>query len=185
AIGKLEPRVRLIVDDLIKNAADAQEFDLVSDIAFPLAAAVICDLLGVPRSDIGRVREWSTMCSRLVEPFVTPQKLPLAERVLQTFLDYFTDLVEQRRRQPGDELLSSLIAAEEQGDRLTTHELLVTAALIIGASIETIENLLGTAVLTLLRYPDQLVRLRDDPQLLTSAVEEFLRYESPVQMSTR
>src|SRR5205823_13157061 len=102
-----------------------------------------------------------------------------------SLVQYFTDLVEQRRPNPGNDLLSAMIAAEETGDRLTHQELVTTATLLFVAGHETTSNLIGNAMLALLRNPDELRRLRDDPGLIRSAVEEFLRYDSPVQFTAR
>jgi cytochrome P450 len=185
AVAELEPRVHAIVDQLLATGEESGRLEVIGDLAFPLPALVICELLGVPVEDRDRMRDWSGAGARLVEPFMTPEEFPVADQGLRHLLDYFAALVEERRKRPRADLLSSLIAAEEEGDRLTTNELLVTAVLLFAAGHETTKNLIGTAVLTLLRHPDQLARLRADPGLINTAVEEFLRYEPPVQVTAR
>src|SRR5262249_29975537 len=108
-----------------------------------------------------------------------------AELATGQLLDYFRHLVAQKRGRPGDDLLSALISAEEHGQRLTTEELLANSVLLLAAGHETTVNLIGNGVLALLRHPDQMDRLRREPELIRSAVEEMLRYDSPVQMTTR
>lgn len=183
AVSQLKARVRSIAQELLETASRSGKLDLIEAFASPLPAYVIGDLLGVPVQDRELMRHWAG--TELVKPFLSIDRLARADRIMQELLDYFSELIEERRKQPRDDLLSSLISAHEGQDFLTTRELLVTVALIFVAAHETVENLLGTALLTLLRHPSELARLRREPTLIDAAVEECLRYESPVQVSTR
>ena len=178
--------VQSIVDQLL-DAVDGQDvIDVVGDLGYPLPVAVICDLLGVPPFDHARFRQLSSDASRLLDGgALDPMSQQKGVVAGMELFQYFTDLVEQRRPNPGDDLLSAMIAAEEAGDRLTHPELITTATLLFVAGHETTTNLIGNAALALLRNPAELERLRTDPTLIRTAVEEFLRYDSPVQFTAR
>ncbi|MFN2503298.1 MAG: cytochrome P450 [Acidimicrobiales bacterium] len=168
------------------TAARGGDMDIVADLGYPLPVAVICELLGVPSFDREKFRQMSSDASRLLDGgTLDPEAQERGVVAGMHLFQYFTDLVEERRPRPGDDLLSAMIAAEEAGDRLTHQELITTATLLFVAGHETTTNLLGNAMLALLRHPDQLQRLRDDPSLIRSAVEELLRYDSPVQFTAR
>ena len=186
AIEAMRPRVQALVDGLLDQVVDRGELDIVSELAYPLPVSVICEMLGVPAFDHARFRQLSSDASRLLDGGALDAESEQRGIVagMQLF-QYFTDLVEERRPHPGNDLLSAMIAAEQEGDRLTHPELITTATLLFVAGHETTTNLIGNAVLALLRNPDQLARLRDDPTLIRSAVEEFLRYDSPVQFVAR
>jgi cytochrome P450 len=184
-------QVQHLVDELLDAVVERGhpghgEMDVVGDLGYPLPVAVICELLGVPAFDRALFRQLSSDASRLLDggalDSASEQRGIVAG--MQLF-QYFTDLVEERRPHPGDDLLSAMIAAEEAGDRLTHEELITTATLLFVAGHETTANLIGNAVLALLRNPSQMRRLRDDPTLIRSAVEELLRYDSPVQFTAR
>jgi cytochrome P450 len=190
----MRARVQALVEGLLDKVADEGELDVVADLGYPLPVAVICEMLGVPAFDHARFRQLSSDASRLLDggalDAVSEQRGIVAG--MQLF-QYFTELVEERRLRaerrdnpnPGDDLLSAMIAAEEAGDRLTHPELITTATLLFVAGHETTTNLIGNAMLALVRHPDELRRLRDDPGLIRTAVEEFLRYDSPVQFTAR
>jgi cytochrome P450 len=182
----MRPRVQQLVDDLIDKSIETAELDVVGDLGYPLPVSVICELLGVPRVDHATFRSWSADASRLLDGETLDQESQQRGMLagMQLF-QYFTDLVEERRPNPGSDLLSAMIAAEEAGDRLTHPELITTATLLFVAGHETTTNLIGNAVLALLRTPDQLEHLRWDPSLIRSAIEELLRYDSPVQFTAR
>jgi cytochrome P450 len=160
---------------------------VIEDLAYPLPVNVICELLGVPVEDHVRFREWSKEAARALDPVETlsPEEQERRRRVLTAFVEYFEGLIAERRSAPRDDLLSALIAAEEAGDKLSPEELLSTCILLLVAGHETTVNLIGNGTLALLRHPDQLDLLRDDPALARGAVEEFLRYDPPVQMTGR
>lgn len=176
-----------IVARLLDQVEAAGTMELIRDLAFPLPVTVIAHMLGVPAADHDRFKRWSQAVAFLGEPIelATPEIVERANQAMMEFVDYFRALVAEKRRVPEDDLLSALIAAEEHGDRLTLDELLANAILLLFAGHETTVNLLGNGVLSLLRHPDQLALLRENPDLIRNAVEECLRYESPVQTTTR
>ena len=185
-VEMMRARIQGLVDELLDAIHPSGEFDIVSDVGYPLPVAVICELLGVPAFDRELFRRLSSDASRLLDggalDAASQERGVVAG--MQLF-QYFTDLVEQRRPDPKDDLLSAMIAAEESGDRLSHAELITTATLLFVAGHETTSNLIGNAMLALLRNPSELQRLRDDPTLIRPAVEEFLRYDSPVQFVAR
>src|SRR5262245_51636913 len=184
----LRPHVQQIVDGLLERAADAHAMDLIEDFAYPLPVIVICELLGVPVADHERFRRWGLDIARGLDGILLPPDSEVHERSAasrRALIDYFRELIAERRTSPRADLLSGLIAAEEVGDRLSEQELLATCVLLLVAGHETTVNLLGNGTLALLRHPDQLRRLRDDPGLIAGAVEELLRYDGPVQRTAR
>jgi len=184
----LRAQVQALVDELLDAviARGEPEFDIVIDLGYPLPVAVICELLGVPAFDRELFRQLSSDASRLLDGGALDSAAQEKGIVagMQLF-QYFTDLVEQRRPDPKDDLLSAMIAAEEAGDRLSHAELITTATLLFVAGHETTSNLIGNAMLALFRNPSELDRLRTQPDLIKPAVEEFLRYDSPVQFIAR
>ncbi|MGZ4205331.1 MAG: cytochrome P450 [Actinomycetota bacterium] len=184
-IENLRPRVQALVDGMLDEAARRGEADLIADFAFPLPFTVISEMLGVPATDGARLREWSGMIVRSLEPLIDPNLARAIVDASDHMYAYVGDMIERKRKEPGDDLLSALIAAEEQGDVLSDDELIDQVTLLYIAGHETTVNLIGNGVLALLRNRNQLERLRDDPSLVTNAVEELLRFDSPVQMSRR
>ncbi|MBH5336223.1 cytochrome P450 [Streptomyces pactum] len=174
-IEALRPRVRAITDDLLEKMVPLGRADLVERFAQPLPLAVICELLGVPAADRKAFGEWSA-------DIVTPGS-PAAADSAATMTGYLTGLVEDKRRDGGDDLLSALVAARDGGDRLTPEETIGMAFLLLVAGYETTVNLISSGVCALLLRPEQLAALRDDPSLLDGAVEEMLRHESPLGTS--
>jgi cytochrome P450 len=183
----LRPKIEAVVEDLLDRQADHAGFDVVSAFAYQVPVLVICDLLGVPAEDRGRFGAWSAALARGLDNLtVTDSEFIMhGNEAAAGLTDYFRQLVAKRRRQPGADLLSGLIAAEEAGDRLSEDELLATCVLLFFAGHETTVNLIGNGVLALLRHPAELQRLRDKPGLIGGAVEELLRYDSPVQRTGR
>jgi len=186
AVERLRPRVAEIVDQLLDAAtADGPTFDVMADLAEPLPVIVICELLGVPAEDQAQFKPWSSTVSRLIDPDVTPAMVEQALPAVLGFVQYFSGLIEQRRAEPRDDLLSSLIAAESEGDVLSPQELMVMVLLLFIAGHETTTNLIGNGTLALLRNPEQLERLRAEPELVADATEELLRYDPAAQMTVR
>ncbi|MCK9926385.1 cytochrome P450 [Frankia sp. Mgl5] len=187
SVQLLRPRITALVDELLDNALAAGEFDLVETIAYPLPLTVICEILGVPAADHPAVQVWSQALARAFDPdaLMSPEALAERNRAIPEFLEYFGALVERHRREPGDNLISALAQVEEAGDRLTADELLGTCVTLIIAGHETTVNLVGNGMLALLRNPDQLALLRAEPELIGPAVEELLRYDSPIHLNTR
>ncbi|MSQ48245.1 MAG: cytochrome P450 [Deltaproteobacteria bacterium] len=181
----MRPRVQAIVDDLLDAVQATGRMDVIADLAFPLPTIVICEMLGVPPEDREQFKGWTRDLARSLDPIVTPEIIAAADQATVAFTDYFRTLIAIRRKNPQPDLLSGLIATEEQGDRLTEDELIATAILLLGAGHETTMNLIGNGMLALLRNPEQLEKLKRDPTLMPSAVEEFLRYDGSVQMTAR
>jgi cytochrome P450 len=181
----LRPRIEAIVDDLLDVAVAAgPAMDLITALAYPLPITVICELFGVPPSDHDLVRAW---CRQLVNQ-TEAVLIPTFERIEQAadeFEEYLRHLIEKRRAEPANDILSALIAAVHSGDQLTENELISTCYLLLVAGHETTVNLIGNGTLALLRHPHQLRRLQQDPTLIRSAIEELLRYDNPVQRVTR
>jgi cytochrome P450 len=184
-VANLEAPMRELVDDLLDRAAGAGGMDLIADLAFPLPVTVIALLLGVPASDHEQFKHWSTALAVTLEPIVPLEAVAAAEQAAGELTEYFRVLVERKRADPGEDLLSSLVHAEEHGRRLSLEELLANAVLLLAAGHETTVNLIGNGLLALLRHPHQMRQLRDNPGLMRGAVEELLRYDSPVQLTAR
>jgi len=184
AIADLEPWIRDSCRRLL-DGIDATGFDLIDALAFPLPIAVICRLLGVPAEDHAQFRAWGHAVAATLEPqtrrtaFSDPRSAQLA------LAAYLRDLVDKRRADPDDSLLSALIAAEEEGERLTSGELVSTALLLLVAGFETTVNLIGNGTVALLGQPKQWRQLVDEPEQVPAAIEELLRFDSPVQMTSR
>ena len=188
ALAALEPRVERLVDALLDRAAAAGGFDVVEDFAAALPVALIGDMLGVPTGERGPLRGWSQAILGALEPAPGPERVEAGNRAVEEFKDYLRRLIAERRRRPGNdpgEILSALLAAEDAGDRLTEIELLHQCIFLLNAGHETTTNLIANAVMSLLEHPDEHARLRAEPALLPSAVEEFLRYQSPNQLGNR
>jgi cytochrome P450 len=184
---RLRPRVVEIVDELLDRVETKGSLEVIEDLAYPLPVRVICELMGVPAEDHETFRGWSRDLARGLDPqdLMPPEEIERRKTTIDQFTEYFTTLIEKHRKDPRDDLLSALIAAEEAGDKLSPEELLSTCILLLVAGHETTVNLIGNGTLALLRNPDQLQRLRDDPSLIKSAVEEVLRYDPPVQFTGR
>jgi cytochrome P450 len=179
-IERLEPRIAAIADVLLDTMAGRDEVDLIEAYAFPLPIQVICELLGVPSTDRDDFRSWSNAVvagTLSTDPGLTEQSRTAMGRIV----DYIGQLLAAKRRTPGDDLLSALLEVHDQGDRLTENELVSMVFLMLIAGHETTLNLIGNGVYLLLTHPDQRRRIEEDPSLLPSAIEEFLRYESPLQ----
>jgi cytochrome P450 len=183
AIAAIEARIGEIVDDLLRAVERRPTFDLISDFAIPLPATVIAELLGVPVTDLRRFKRWSEDFVAVLD-FSAGADWPALEASLGEFATYVLELATERRGVERDDLLSAL-ASRHEGDALTEQELVSTVILLIVAGHETTTNLIGNGVLTLLRHSDQLERLRADPSLASTAVEEILRFEPPVQATSR
>src|SRR3954451_12279299 len=150
-----------------------------------MRVTVISDMLGVPQEDNELLRAWTSEAVKLLDPNDNVADMLPATGALREMRAYFDELVEARRRGLGDDLLSAMIVAEDEGDHLTHDELLDTTILLFGAGHETTVNLITGGMLNLLRHPDQLARVRDDDAIVPAAVEELLRFGPPVQLTAR
>ena len=185
AVNALEPHIRSLLGSLLDDIDDPAGFDLMQAVAQPLPVIVIAEMLGIPPEDRAQFKIWSDQRARTLEPSIDAHERALADAANKALNDYFRPIIEERRADPKDDIVSALAQAEEEGDRLTELEMLNMLRLLLIAGNETTTNLIGNGVLALLRYPDQLQRLRDDPSLIPSAVDELLRFDSPVQTDFR
>jgi pimeloyl-[acyl-carrier protein] synthase len=184
-VEKLRVHIKGIVDGLLDDVAAGGEMDVIDDFAYPLPALVICELMGVPVEDRDKFKGWSSEVAPVLDPVGSQDTLNKAMGTLANFGLYFWQLIEERRKDPRDDFLSALIAAESNEDRLSIEELIGLCVLIFIAGHETTQNLIGNGLLALLRNRDQLELLRDHPAFVKGAVEELLRYDSPVQLTAR
>lgn len=189
-VSALQPDVRSLVDGLLDRVAEKGQFAVVEDFAYPLPVAVICRLLGVPLEDEPQFSRASALLAQALDPFSTitgvPAEVANERQQAGTWLrDYFHGLIDKRRSRPGEDLLSGLIAVEESGDQLTEEEIVSTCNLLLIAGHETTVNLIGNAVLAMLRNPGQWAALGADADRAPAIVEETLRYDPPVQLAGR
>ncbi|MEV8037988.1 cytochrome P450 [Streptomyces sp. NPDC086182] len=179
-IEQLREPIRRTADQLLDAIAAAERADLIASYAAPLPITVICDLLGVAPADRFDFRSWT---DALVAP--DPARPSLAKEAVGSMLSFLTQLIADKRTAPTDDLLSAMIAVRDEEDRLSEDELMSLAFLILFAGYENTVHLIGNAVLTLLRHPDQLAELRADPTRLSAVVEELARYDGPVPLAIR
>jgi cytochrome P450 len=187
-IASLRPRIVEVVDDLFARVAGDGRMEVVADLAHPLPVQIISELLGVPPEDHEQFRVWSALLARALDPQLADpdqDRLDAGAAARDEFDRYFAGLIAARRTHPREDLLSLLVHAEAEGDKLTENELLATCVLLLVAGHETTANLIANAVLALLRHPDQLATLRARPDLVDGCVEEALRYDAPVQLTSR
>ena len=177
--------IQQLVDDALDRVAPTGEMELIGDLAFPLPFAVISEMLGMPDTDTDQLRQWSGTLVRSLEPLADPELMLEIAEAGDAMRDLVSAVITDKRKAPGDDLLSALIAAEEHGDVLSDDELIEQVMLLYIAGHETTVNLIGNGTLALLNHRDQLDALRSDPDLDANAVEELLRYDSPVQMTRR
>ncbi len=185
AINALEPLVRRTMSGLLDSIGDPTGFDLMEAVARPLPVIVIAEMLGVPARDRARFNEWSARRGRLLEPTISRRERKAGGVASREFDAYFRPVIEERRAAPRQDIVSTLAAAQAEGTQLSDREVLNMLRLLLSAGTETTSNLIGNGVLALLRHPDQLQRLREDPRLIPSAVEELIRYDSPTQTNFR
>ncbi|MGA1244130.1 MAG: cytochrome P450 [Ilumatobacteraceae bacterium] len=185
AIERLRPRVQQLVDDVLDRAASQGGFELVDELAFPIPFQVISDLLDMPTNRADELRDWSQIITLALEPTATLEYLDRGDAAFAELIPYLIDVVESRRRSPGDDLLSALLAVEDQGDTLSMPELMSFVVLLYIAGHETTVNLIGNSVNALLNHPDQLAAWHADPSIGSRAVDECLRFDGPVQQTVR
>lgn len=184
-VNEMRPHIEEIANFLIDRLEGREQFDLVSEFAFPLPVTVIAEMLGVPREDREKFKNWSHALTDTLEPTPNLERMKLANTATEELYDYLRPLVAQRRKEPKNDLISALAAAEDEGKKLTEEELLANCVLILVAGHETTVNLIGNAVRVLLQHPDQLEKLKSNPELIGGAIGEVLRFESPVQVTRR
>lgn len=182
----LRPHIQDITDSLLDAVQPKGRMDVIADLAYPLPAIVTAEMLGVPVSDRDQFKAWTEDFAELLGNFqYNPERAPHLLRSLEGMCAYFLGAVQEHREHPRDDVISDLVTAEHDGDRLTDGEIVANCILIMVGGQETTTNLIGNGMLSLLRHPDQLEKLQADSSLIPSAVEELLRYESPIQHTTR
>ncbi|HUY19604.1 MAG TPA: cytochrome P450 [Candidatus Binataceae bacterium] len=184
-IRDLEPRIRAIADRLLARAEERGRFEVMADLANPLPVMVIAEMLGVPADDYEKFKAWSDIVIE-GDNTLPPAPFPAAVReALGAIVEYFEAEVEKRRHHPGDDLVSVLIAARDEGDKLSAAELMAFVVILLLAGNETTTNLIGNGMLALAANPGELGRLRARPELMAGAIEEMLRYDCPAQSAVR
>jgi cytochrome P450 len=184
-IERLRPRVESLTEELLVNIGRDRRIDFVEAFAYPLPVTVIAGMLGVPTEDWERFRRWSSVLAVGLDPVVASGQRRNTLAAGRALYEFFGEIIAKRRAEPRDDLISDLVAVEEAGDRLTEQELRMLCIMLLIAGHETSVGLLGNGLLALLRNPAELERLRAEPDLAERAVEELLRYDSPVQMTNR
>jgi cytochrome P450 len=186
SVEALRPRIEQLVDELLEAAEPEGEMDLIGQFAYPLPITVICELLGVPVSDQALFHE---LTEQMIDDSGTLEDeratMELGFEARMEMQRYMADLARERRARPRDDLMSALVAVEQAGDQLDERELVETAMLLLIAGHVTTVNLIGNGTLALLRHPDELRRMRDDPSIARAGVEELLRYDGPVHGASR
>ena len=186
AIATWETFIVEVVDELLEAMGERGKFDLITDFAYALPVAVIARLLDVPKLDRALFRRWSMAITGPMNNAPTPETIAVGSEAVDEFKAYFRELIEMRRRKPGNDLISVMLEVEDDdGNRLDELELLHNCAFLLNAGHETTTNLIGNSMKALFRSPGQMARLRSEPQLGDSAVEEFLRFDSPNQLGGR
>lgn len=185
-VEDMRPRIQQIVDETLDRIIPQGKMDLIEDYAFRLPVTIICDMLGIPHENRELFYKGSRDGGRILDPVpLTPKEIEAGNAANMMAAMYFHHLFELRRKQPGDDLITQLVQAEEDGEKLTNEELTANIILLFGAGHETTVNLIGNGLLALHRNPDQLALLKANPGLITNAIEEFLRYDSSVQLTGR
>jgi len=185
AVEDLRPRAQAIVEEHLDRVTPSGAMDVIGDLAFPLPVQVISEMLGMPEADRDRLREWSHVLAGTLDPVLPPEHIRAAFDASILMGEYVRDVIAAKRAEPADDLLSALIHAEDEGDVLSEDEVLDNVILLYIAGHETTVNLIGNGTLALLTHREQYERLVADPSLGPSAVEECLRFDSPVQFTRR
>jgi len=185
-VEDMRPRIQQIVDQTLDQIIPQGKMDLIEDYAFRLPVTIICDMLGITEEHREMFYKGSRDGGRILDPVpLSPEEIQQANATSALSRMYFENLFELRRKNPADDLITQLVQAEEAGDKLTNEELTANIILLFGAGHETTVNLIGNGLLALHRNPDQLALLKARPELISNAIEEFLRYDSSVQMTGR
>jgi len=181
----LRPRLEEIAEELLDKAAPGGAMELISDFAYPFPLVTIAELLGVPREDHARFREWTSGLVQILDALQGNDGAEPMRRATRELFAYFRPMLAARRAEPRDDLISAMIHAEDETGKLDEDDLLSLCILVLAAGHETTANLIGNSVVALLRNPEQRKRLIEDPGLLPTAVDEFLRFDSPIQFTDR
>ena len=184
-VEELRPEIESLLDPVLDRFADEGGGDVMAHLAIPYPVAVISELLGVPSEGNEHIRPWVHASTAFIDPAADEEQLARAQDGIEHLVEYFAELIEEKRSHPDDRLLSALIEVEAAGDRLSPEELIANTLLLYAAGFETTSNLIGNGLRLLLEHPDQMDRLRADRSLLPSAMWEVLRADSPVQLNNR
>ncbi|MGY2904469.1 cytochrome P450 [Bradyrhizobium sp. URHC0002] len=185
-IEDMRPRIQQTVDETLDRIIPQGKMDLIEDFAFRLPVTIICDMLGIPEGHRELFYTKARVSGRILEPVpLSPEEIKEGNAGTEMSAMYFQQLFELRRKNPGNDLITQLVQAEEDGSKLSNEELTANIILLFGAGHETTVNLIGNGLLALHRNPDQLALLKARPELITNAIEEFLRYDSSVQLTGR
>ncbi len=185
-VESMRPRIQEIVDELLDALQASGRMDVIRDLAIPVPVTVISEIFGVPRSQVNQFKQWADEIlafQGVNKP--APEVIRKSQKALIEIRPYLVELIHEKRRNPAKDLVSELAAVESDGDRLTEPELVNSCITLLVAGHETTTSLLGNGLYTLLRHPDQLQLLKDDPALMPTAIEEMLRYESPIARQPR
>jgi pimeloyl-[acyl-carrier protein] synthase len=185
-VERLRPHIQEIADRLLDTVQEQGHMDVIADLADPLPAIVTAEMLGLPPSDWRQLTQWSTDFAEALGNFQhNPDHAPHVIRSLEEMCTYMREAVRERRKHPGDDLICALLTAEHEGDSLSEEEVVANSIMLMTGGQETTTNLIGNGVLILLRHPEQWELLRANPELIPSGIEELLRYESPIQYTSR
>jgi cytochrome P450 len=186
AVERLRPRIESLVEDLLDRVAPSGEMDVIADLALPVPSTVICEMMGVPLEDRDSFTTWTADSTfGLLGALAPPELLERAQHAQRSLAGYFARLIEVRSGELGDDMLSTMIRAADDGDRLSNAELLVQSSGLLVAGFETTIGLIGNGIRQLILHPDELARLRENPDLIDSCVEECLRFDGPVMGTQR
>ena len=185
-IEGMRPQIQTIVDECLDKALSRGEMDIIAELAELLPIKVIASMLGVPPRDAQeQLHQWSQVLSRILDPLISLEEYEAINKAILEFQEYFCELISKREKDPQDDLISYLIAARDESDKLSEEEVLSTCILLFTTGEETTVNTIGNGMLALLNYPEQMEKLKQEPKIIQTAVEEVLRYDSPVQMTSR
>ena len=184
-VERMRPRIEALAASMVADLPDREPFDLLGDYAEPMPVYVIADLLGVPRDDHAKLRDWSQAIVHMYEPGVGALTKAAAIEASTAFSDYVRGVVEQRRSSPGDDLITDLIEARDEGSKLSDDELVASVVLLLNAGHEASVNVFGNGFHALLEHPEQLRRLVSDEVSVETALEELIRYDAPLQLFER
>lgn len=185
AILKMRPRIVEILHKILDDMGSGEGIDLIDNLALPVPVTVICGLVGLPVEDRDQCRLWTEAIGHVVDPALTDETQKKMNTALVEFRAYIGEHLAKRRQEPQDDILSRMLAAEVDGEKLSEDEIVANVLLLFNAGHETSVNLIGNGMLALLRHPDQLQALRENPELIEEGIEEFARYDAPVQLVAR
>ena len=186
AIERMRPQIQKIVDSYLEKVRDRGKIDIIADLAEPLPVQVIARLLGIPANDArDQLHQWAQTLSRILDSLVSLEEYEAINQAIEEFQDYLRNLIARREKDPQDDLISYLIAARDENDKLSQDEVSSTCIVLFMTGEETTINSIGNGMLALLHHPEQMDKLKKEPEIIQKAVEETLRYDSPVQMTSR